>query len=98
MLVFEKEFLITYNFDFIFDFKIYLNWLQSTRNQYCYTFDHIIKHSKIFDFIDFCGPSYDTSLSIKSKAVKFLTRLLLNNCDAFVFCVDAFVFFWYSAA
>ena len=34
------------------------------------------------------GPSYDTSLSIKSKAVKFLTTLLLNNCDAFVFCVD----------
>ena len=44
------------------------------------------------------------SLSIKSKAVKFLTTFLLDNCDAFVFFVDlggfcscdAFVF-WTSA-
>ena len=31
---------------------------------------------------------YNTSLLIKSKAVKFFTAFLLDNCDAIVFCVD----------
>ena len=38
LFAFEKDFLITYNFDFILDYEIYRNWLQSTRNQ-CWTFD-----------------------------------------------------------
>ena len=58
---FWKKVLITYNFyltqnfDFSLTNKIWLNWLQSTRNQCWYTFDDIKKLWKFFDFIDFSG-------------------------------------------
>ena len=49
LFAFKKFFLIAYNFDltqnfdFILTYKIYLNQLQSTRNQCWYTFDDIIE-------------------------------------------------------
>ena len=45
---------LTQNFDFILTYKIYLNRLQSTRNQCWYKFDDITKPWKIFDLTDFC--------------------------------------------
>ena len=56
MYLSTDNFDLTQNFDFILTYKIYLDWLQSTRNQSWFTFGDTIKSWINFDLIDFCGP------------------------------------------
>ena len=59
----------TQNFDFILTYKIYLNWLQSTRNQCQYTFDDIKTPDKNLTLSIFAGLTHYT----------FMCELTANN-------------------